>query len=125
MTLDSPAVLLSFAAVCTGFALLLERSRSRRAAAAAQARFEAALADRARLARGLHDTLLQRFTGITLQIDGVRVSLLQQSSPLAEDLSRILHQADQILREAREMVWVTDTKLGQPFGGHSQRGGPR
>jgi signal transduction histidine kinase len=51
------------------------------------------------------DTLLQRFTGIVLQIDGVRESLQQQSNPLAEDLSRIIDQAELILREAREMVW--------------------
>jgi signal transduction histidine kinase len=95
---------LGFAAVCAGLALVLQRRRSRRAAAVAEARVEALLADRARLARALHDTLLQRFTGITLQIDGVRSSLQQQSSPLAEDLSRILAQADHTLREAREMV---------------------
>ena len=100
----SPLILLSFGAVCAGLALVLQHRRSRRAAAVAEARFEAILAERARLARALHDALLQRFTGITLQIDGVRNSLQQQSSPLAEDLSRILDQADMILRETREMV---------------------
>jgi signal transduction histidine kinase len=73
-----------------------------------QARFEALLAERARMARALHDTLLQRFMGITLQIDGVRDSLERQSNPLAGDLSRILDQADQILRESREAVWMAD-----------------
>jgi signal transduction histidine kinase len=124
MVPHSLALLLGFAALCSGLALVLHRRRTRQAAAA-EAQFEAVLTERARLARELHDTLLQRFTGITLQIDGVRVSLQQQSNPLAEDLSRILHHADQILRESREMVWVTDTKVGQPVGGHSQRGGPR
>ena len=102
--LRSPLIVLGFAAVGAGLGLVLQRRRSRRAAAVAEARFEAVLAERARLARALHDTLLQRFTGITLQIDGVRNSLQQQSSPLADDLSRILDQADQTLREAREMV---------------------
>lgn len=120
---QSLAILLSFAAVCAGFALLLQRCRSRRAAAAAQARFEGVLAERARLAREVHDTLLQRFTGITLQIDGVRNSLQRQSSPLAEELSRILHQADHILRESREMVWLTDTSLGHAVGDHSSYAG--
>lgn len=104
MPLNSSAVLLGAGALCAGFALLLQRCRNRRAAAAAQARFEAAIAERARLARTLHDSLLQRFTGITLQIDGVRDALQQQSNPLAQDLSRILDQADQILREAGEMI---------------------
>jgi signal transduction histidine kinase len=102
--LRSPLIVLGFAAVGAGLGLVLQRRRSRRAAAVAESRFEAVLAERARLARALHDTLLQRFTGITLQIDGVRNSLQQQSSPLADDLSRILDQADQTLREAREMV---------------------
>jgi signal transduction histidine kinase len=78
-----------------------------------QARFEAILVEQARLARALHDTLLQRFTGITLQIDGVRASLQQQSNPLADDLSRILDQADQLLRESRENVWMANPNPGQ------------
>ncbi len=101
---ESPVVLLGVGAVCAGVALLLQRRRHRRAAEAARARFEADLAERSRLARALQDTLLQRFTGITLQIDGVRDSLDRQSHPMAEDLARILAQADQILREAREMI---------------------
>jgi signal transduction histidine kinase len=120
-----PAVLLSLAAVSAGLALVLQRRRARRAAAVADARFQTIMTERARLARELHDTLLQRFTGITLQIDGVRNSLQQQSNPLAEDLSRILQQTDQILRESREMVWVTDTNLGQAVGGGSQPGDRR
>lgn len=104
MAPDSPAVLLGSGALCTGLGVLLQRYRSRRAAAAAEARFEAVLAERTRLARGLHDTLLQRFTGITLQIDGVRDSLRQQCHPQADELSRILDQADRILRESREVI---------------------
>lgn len=89
-------ILLSFAAAGAGVALVLAQRRSRRASAAAKARCEALVA--------VQDTLLQRFTGITLQIDGVRNSLRQQSNPSADDLARILDQADQILREARELI---------------------
>ena len=103
-----PAGWLMFAAVCTGFVSLFQRCKSRRAAAAADARFEAIMAERARMARALHDTLLQRFMGITLQIDGVRDALQQQSNPTAGELSRILDQADRILRESREMVWTAE-----------------
>lgn len=69
------------------------------------AALKATLAERARIARDLHDTLLQGFTGLTLRIDGVRGVLEQQASPMAQDLSHILLQADQTLREARDMVW--------------------
>lgn len=104
MSLDPRAVWLSFGVLGTGLALLVQRYRCHRSAAAAQARFEAVLAERARLARGLHDTLLQRFTGITLQIDGLRQSLRQQSNPLADELARILDQTDKILGESRAMI---------------------
>jgi signal transduction histidine kinase len=66
---------------------------------------EAVLAERARIARELHDTLLQGFTGITLQLDGLRGMLEERGEPLAHDLSAILRCADRTLREAREMVW--------------------
>ena len=83
----------------------LQRRRNRRNAADSQARFDAVLAERMRMARDLHDTLLQGFTGITLQLDGVRDSLEVQSQPLAKDLAEVLLRADRTLREAREMVW--------------------
>jgi signal transduction histidine kinase/streptogramin lyase len=86
-------------------ALAIHRSRTRRAMAVAGVRFDAMLAERTRLARELHDTLLQGFTGITLQLDGVRSTLEESSAPLADNLSRILQRADRTLREAREMVW--------------------
>lgn len=86
-------------------ALLMQRERSRRVAAATATRYEAVLEERSRLARELHDTLLQGFTGITLKIDGVRNRLEEQANPIAEDLSRVLQLADRSLREARDMVW--------------------
>ena len=93
-------MLLCSATVGAGLALLLQRRRNRGVIAAAEARFTALLAERDLLAREIQDTMLQRFTGITLRIDGVRNSLQQQSNPLADDLSRILDQADEILRES-------------------------
>jgi signal transduction histidine kinase len=112
MPLDSLSVFLSIGLLGAGVALLLQRSGSRRAASAAQARCEALLAERAMLARGLQDTLLQRFTGITLQIDGVRQSLRQQANPLAGELARILDHADQVLAEARQMIGVSASVEG-------------
>jgi signal transduction histidine kinase len=82
------------------------------------ARLDERAGERERIARELHDTLLQGFTGITLQLDGVRSSLAESSAPLAEDLSTILQGADRTLRDAREMVWdmrqpgLADADLG-------------
>lgn len=111
-------IVAAIAGATTWLAIAVQHRRNRRTAVAAEARFEAVLAERARLARELHDTLLQGFTGVTLQVDGVRASLAKEDSPLADELFQILGRADQTLREAREMVWeirepgVTDTSLG-------------
>jgi signal transduction histidine kinase len=86
------------------------------AVAAAEARCEAVLAERAALARELCDTLLQGFTGLTLQVDGVRNALQRQSSPVADELSRILQQADEMLRKARDMVWDIREHVGRGGG---------
>lgn len=47
-----------------------------------------------RLARELHDTLLQGFTGIVLQLEGLRHLLRHSHGPSAEQMSRILTLAD-------------------------------
>lgn len=96
---------LAAAGAGAAIALAIHRNRARRALAVAGVRFDAMLAERTRLARELHDTLLQGFTGITLQLDGVRSTLEKSSAPLAGKLSGILQSADRTLREAREMVW--------------------
>jgi signal transduction histidine kinase/ligand-binding sensor domain-containing protein len=83
----------------------LLRYRTKRANESMRARFEAVLDERARIARELHDTLLQGFTGITLHLEALRGSVKQQSDSAAKELSRILETADSTLREAREMVW--------------------
>jgi signal transduction histidine kinase len=61
--------------------------------------------ERSRIARELHDTLLQGFTGITLELEALRGRVVAESRASAEDLGRILDVADGTLREAREMVW--------------------
>lgn len=96
---------LGVAGLAAGATQVLQRGRNQRMMAAARDRFDAVLTERARLARELHDTLLQGFTGITLQLDGVRDSLAKGAHPLAQELSQILLGADRSLREAREMVW--------------------
>lgn len=81
------------------------RERTRQANQRTEARFRAVLDERTRIARELHDTLLQGFTGITLHLETVRGKLVQRADDSANDLSEILTYADSTLREAREMVW--------------------
>ena len=85
-------------------AVQVQKYRLRRTIAAAQARFDATIAERTRIARELHDSLIQGFTGITLQMEAVR-SNLGARDPATERITDILATADSTLREARDMVW--------------------
>jgi signal transduction histidine kinase len=71
-------------------------------------------AERLRIARELHDTLLQGFTGVTLQMqvaveqlvaaDASRATL-GPTSDAAAAFERVLGRADAVLAEARSAVW--------------------
>ena len=70
-----------------------------------QARFDAVRAERTRLACELHDTLLQAFTGVTLQLEALRGRMLTAPHEAEQDLGRVLEVADVALRDARAAVW--------------------
>jgi signal transduction histidine kinase/ligand-binding sensor domain-containing protein len=83
-----------------------QRRRSRVATARLAAQFEVRLAERTRIARELHDTLLQGFTGLVLQLEGLRRTIGRSTPDAATDeLSRILLLADGTLFDARQSVW--------------------
>jgi PAS domain S-box-containing protein len=77
----------------------VRRARER----ALQARFTAALEERTRLAREIHDTLLQGFTGVALQLTAAarRVS----GSETASTLEAVVDLAQRTLDDARQAVW--------------------
>ena len=68
------------------------------------ARLEAKLAERLRIARELHDSLLPAFTGITLQLEAVANTVTDAPEVAARELTRLLVLADAKLRETRMMV---------------------
>jgi signal transduction histidine kinase len=70
-----------------------------------QARFDAVLAERTRLAGELHDTVLQAFTAVTLQLQALRCRMLTAPHEAEQDLGRVLKIADLALRDARAAVW--------------------
>lgn len=96
---------LASAGVITGAVAYTLRERSRRAAERLAARFEATLSERTRLAGELHDTLLQGFTGITLQLQAIRARTAKEPDIVEPELARVLTIADHTLRDARSMVW--------------------
>ena len=81
----------------------LYRLRLRKATATVQNRLMAQMEERERIARELHDTLLQGFQGITLRVQGVAKNMPAQE-PLRKMLDDVLDRADGVLREARQRV---------------------
>ena len=64
--------------------------------------FEARLAERSRIARDLHDTLLQSFQGLTLRLQAVDELLPEGKAK--EQLEQTLKRADQAIAEGRTAV---------------------
>jgi signal transduction histidine kinase len=89
-------------------------SRSARARAL-RARFEAMLEERGRLAREIHDTLLQGFTGLSLQLAALAATVREPETAAA--LHDMVGRAQRTLTDARRAVWglrvpaVTDGDL--------------
>ena len=79
--------------------------RVRQVAGALRLRYGAALAERTRIAQELHDTLLQGFTGITLQLRAIERMLERQPHESAKALKSVLASADTALRDARHQIW--------------------
>ena len=80
-------------------------ARVRQVSADMRVRYQAGLAERARIAHELHDTLLQGFTGITLQLRAIERLLAHRPAQGAEALKNVLATADTTLRHARHMIW--------------------
>ncbi len=70
-----------------------------------QSRETAVIAERNRVARDLHDTLLQGFTGIGMKLEAMASSLPPSLASTREQLQKILEQSDEYLTEARRSVW--------------------
>jgi signal transduction histidine kinase len=69
------------------------------------ARYEERLAERTRIARELHDTVLQNLAGASLQLALVTKSVAVTSPDSTQSIDRIRRQLDSAHREARRKVW--------------------
>jgi hypothetical protein len=67
--------------------------------------FEARLAERTRIARELHDTLLQNLAGVSLQLDGISKQVAFTPHRAASMIGHVREQVDACFREARIKVW--------------------
>jgi ligand-binding sensor domain-containing protein/signal transduction histidine kinase len=66
--------------------------------------FQAVLRERARIAREIHDTLMQGFAGAALQLGSIRKRMLRDPSAAQDQLDHVLDQIDSCLAEARQEI---------------------
>ena len=74
-------------------------------AALQQTREVAVLEERNRMAREIHDTLAQGFTGIVLQLEAAEQTMAEGPNPTIDHLDRAKGLAREGLQEARRSVW--------------------
>ena len=89
--------------VLAGFRIRIRRLRQR---------FGLVLAERNRIARELHDTLLQGLSGITMQLQALWTKLPQSREK--HQLASIIEDAGKCSAEARQSLW--GLRGGQPTG---------
>ncbi len=65
-------------------------------------RLEERVSERTRIARDLHDTLLQSLAGVSLQLDGISKQAAPETASL---IGRVREHVDSAFREARVKVW--------------------
>jgi signal transduction histidine kinase len=85
-----------------GLMWLLYRQRLRQITARADLRYAERLAERTRIARELHDTLLQSFQGLMLRFQVVNE--MMPSGEAKHELEQTLQRADQAIAEGRDAV---------------------
>jgi signal transduction histidine kinase/ligand-binding sensor domain-containing protein len=93
------------AAVTAGVLLLvaLYQFRLRQAAGRLNARLEERLAERERIARDLHDTLLQGFQGLILRFHDAMM-MIPEREPARQRMESALDRADEVMAEGRDRV---------------------
>jgi ligand-binding sensor domain-containing protein/signal transduction histidine kinase len=85
--------------------------RLRRIAAIYKGRVEARLQERERIARDLHDTLLQSVQGLILKFDAV-IKQIPREEPARQAMENALDRADQVLAEGKDRVrYLRDTTV--------------
>jgi signal transduction histidine kinase/ligand-binding sensor domain-containing protein len=95
---------LSCGSAALGLILLFYRLRMRQLARAFKMKLDTRVDERTRIARDLHDTLLQNFQGVLLQFGAARRLVLREPDKAEKVLAAAIDQAVQAIREGRETV---------------------
>ena len=93
-------VVVAFCAVLWG----LHRYRLHQMAQVFDARMEARVGERTRIARELHDTLLQSFQGVLLKFSAIKYMMRNRPEEAEETLERYIIQARAAITEGRDAV---------------------
>jgi signal transduction histidine kinase/ligand-binding sensor domain-containing protein len=95
----------AFAGVCgaAGVALLIGGWRLRLRQVRRQ--FGLVLTERARMAREIHDTLLQSLAGLELQVDAMSTQLDVSPAGVKQQLERVRRQIQSDVTDARQSIW--------------------
>ena len=91
------------ALVCVALLIAYFRFRMLRLTREMHVRFEERLAERTRIAQELHDSLLQGFVGVSMQI-AVAVEQLPADSPAKPQLKRVVKTIEKVVEEGRNTV---------------------
>jgi sugar lactone lactonase YvrE len=67
--------------------------------------FALVLAERIRMSRAIHDTLLQGLAALALQVDDLSHGLDAPAPTLKERILRLRHRVEDQIREARQSIW--------------------
>jgi len=68
-------------------------------------RFNLVLAERMRVGREIHDTLLQSLVGVALEFDDISEQLDPSQKALRTQVQRIREHVERYVREARHSIW--------------------
>jgi signal transduction histidine kinase/ligand-binding sensor domain-containing protein len=88
---------------CLALLTVLYRMRALQISTQVRSRLEARLAERERIARELHDTLLQGVQGLILRFQAA-ADIISERDPAREAMERTLERADDLLDESRARV---------------------
>ncbi|MEQ1897285.1 MAG: two-component regulator propeller domain-containing protein [Vicinamibacterales bacterium] len=80
---------------------------------AVRRRFALVLAERGRIGRELHDTLLQSLAGLALQLEGLARSPGAERAGLTGELRHLRREAQENVRTAREAIWDLRPRQGE------------
>jgi signal transduction histidine kinase/ligand-binding sensor domain-containing protein len=89
---------------CGGVIFAYLRFRMQRLASRLNLQFEERLAERTRIARDLHDTLLQSFQGLMFRFQAARNMLPRRPDEAMQTLDRAIERTEQAIAEGRDAI---------------------